>query len=242
MGPNAPATSRRHPQTRRPRRRTVRSALRPTSCHPEPPQREGHPDQRPASTHPVRPRAHPPTRTTGSAGPHTYRQPLRGSPLSGTKEPCRGCSPADNVDGRSRQNSSPNAYDSSACDRAKPAATRSSSSPPNYAQPSWPECSGSTSMSRSPGNLPAQGTGPTSPPPTVAAPKAAHQRPCPQRSQTGIRRVGIPDSAIARCVLPAGGHPERHLASTPRIPRVNTVERPTSRTLRGWPSWVSAGC
>src|ERR1019366_8025647 len=111
----------------------------------------------------------------------TYLSPTaQGSRLSAIKEPRRGCFPVDNPDGRSAQNGSPNAYASSACDRANPAATPPSTSPP------------------------------TPPPPQ----KARHQPPCPQRSMTGIRTVGISDSAIASTVLCARRRPERDLGQS----------------------------
>ena len=77
LGTSPLAAARQHTQTRRPRRRPARPALRPMAGHDQPAHPQPYPGQRRAGAHPARPRAGHPPRATRRPGPPSRRRPAR---------------------------------------------------------------------------------------------------------------------------------------------------------------------
>ena len=122
LGTSPLAAARRHAQTRGPRRRAARPALRPAAVRDQPAHPRPRPGQRRPGTHPARPRAGRPARAARRPGPASSPPPGKATPPSATRAPRPGCSPAASPDGPSAPTSWP-----SACARSASAPAQSRS-------------------------------------------------------------------------------------------------------------------
>ena len=157
LGTGPLAAPRRHPQTRGPRRRAARPALRPMARDDQPPHprpRRTSDDTRYGSGSAANRSCCPnPSPTSSGRSP----RPAAATPPSATRHlplavPRRPTRPPDQ-----RLPARPNDSASSASTPDNPAPPRCSNSPPNSPPRSSPACSASTSASPSPGNAPAAG-------------------------------------------------------------------------------------